>query len=325
MLPRSASALLVTALAVTLTACGGSADSDEDSSSEAYPVTVTNCDEKVVIDEPPERVVLLESAPVTALDALGVLDRVVAKAGSFPAEYYDDDLAKRVEDIPMLADDIDASGHLAISQELVVSQRPDLVFGLPDGMTREGLADGGADLLIQNVYCPEAAPKASFDTLYEQIELYGQVFDRKDEAEKVIDSLKDRVEAVRQKSESGPTRTAAVLYPSVGGGPLYAYGNASMAHPQLEAAGLDNVFGDDDERVFEVNIEELVSRDPDVIILLYQGSPKGVTEELTGLPGAKKLTAVKNDDVLVQLFNFTEPPSPLVVDGLEKIADRFSS
>ncbi len=126
------------------------------------------------------------------------------------------------------------------------------------------------------------------------------------------------------KIEKVESRTAAVLYPTVGGGVTYAYGSTSMAHPQLEAAGLTNVFGDSTERVFEVTLEELLGRNPDVIIMLYgDGDPKAVETAVTGLPGAEKLTAVQNGDLLVQLFNFTEPASPLSVDGLEKIVERF--
>ena len=115
-----------------------------------------------------------------------------------------------------------------------------------------------------------------------------------------------------------------MLYPTVGGGTTYAYGSRSMAHPQLESAGLDNVFGDVDERVFEVTLEELLGRDPDVVVLLYgDGDPAAVEEALTSLPGADELTAVREDAVMTQLFNFTEPPTPLSIDGLERIVDRF--
>ncbi len=115
-----------------------------------------------------------------------------------------------------------------------------------------------------------------------------------------------------------------MLYPTVGGGTTYAYGTGSMAHPQLEAAGFENVFGDVDERVFEVTLEELLGRDPDVLVLLHsEGEPGPVEDAITGLPGAEDLTAVRNGDVMTQLFNFTEPPSPLVFEGLARIVDRF--
>ena len=105
----------------------------------------------------------------------------------------------------------------------------------------------------------------------------------------------------------------------------YAYGTRSMAHPQLEAAGFTNVFADVDERVFEVSREELIGRNPDVLILLYSdGEPAAVKEAVTSMAGADAITAVANDDILVQLFNFTEPPSPLSLDGLERIVEAFA-
>lgn len=321
-------------LAVVLTGCASTpAESDSGSSpaspaeaeqsTNGFPMTVENCGEQVVFDAPPERVILLETAPVTILDGLGVLDRVVARAGAFSSDYYDPELVQRIDDIPMLSDDIDATGHLMINAEIVLAQTPDLALGLPEGLTRAGLRDGGANTLIQPVYCPTGDGATSFDSLYEQVLLYGEIFDRVPEAEQMVADLRARVAAVEDATADAPDRTAAVLYPSVGGGPLYAYGQTSMSQPQLEAAGFTNVFADTDERVFEVSIEELIGRDPDVLILLYQGNETGVRIEVENLPGAEALRALQNDDVLVQLFNFTEPPTPLSVDGLESIVERF--
>ena len=255
-----------------------------------------------------------------------MLDSVVLRAGAFPKEYYDDETNAAIDAIPSLGEDIDINGHLQISQESVIAQQPDLVLGLPDGFTRESLAAVGINALIQPIYCPNYSGTTSFDTIYDQIETYGTIFDRPKEAAALIDSLKQRVAAVEKSVEGTPKRTAAVLFPTVGGGTGYAYGNKSMAHPQLEAAGFTNVFGDVDERVFEVTLEQLIDRDPAVLVLLYvDGDPEAVKDAIVNLPGADALTAVQNDDILVQLFNFTEPPTPLSVDGLERIARHFST
>lgn len=321
---RTPAFLTVGVLVSSLAGCGAADDADAGGEG-IYPVTVENCGTDVVFDQAPERVVLLESAPVTILDELDLLDRVVSRAGSFAPEYYSTDLNDRIDEIPVLSEDIDASGHLMLSQEVVIAEEPDLVLGLPDGITREGLTDAGANVLIQSVYCPEDVEPTTFDTLYEQIDLYGDVFDHQSQADEVIASLQDRVAAVTDATADAPERTAAVLYPSIGGGPLYTYGSASMAQPQLDAAGFTNVFAESSERVFEVSIEELIDRDPDILILLGQGDLSGLTDEITSLPGSDSLRALSQDNVLVQLFNFTEPPSPLAVDGLEQIVERFGT
>lgn len=287
-------------------------------------VTVRNCGVDVTFDAPPERVALLESAPVTILHALGVLDRAVLRAGAFPEEYYDDETDAAIAGIESLGEDLDESGHLQLSQEVIIGQQPDLVLGLPDGISRESLAEAGINTLVQPVYCPDGVDATTFDDVYAQIETYGRIFDRTGEAAALVADLRERVAAVEKSVAGKPKRTAAVLFPTVGGGSGYAYGNRSMAHPQLAAAGFTNVFGDVDDRVFEVTTEQLVAADPDVLVLLHvDGNPGDVRNAVVTMPGAESLRAVANDQIMVQLFNFTEPPTPLSMDGLERIAERF--
>ncbi|PZF85902.1 ABC transporter substrate-binding protein [Jiangella anatolica] len=313
------------ALVLVAAACGSDDTRETAATSGGYPVTVENCGVDVTFDAPPERVVLLESAPVTIMHELGVLDAAVLRAGAFPEEYYDDETDAAIAGIESLGEDLDTSGHLQISQEVIIAQQPDLVMGLPDGITREGLDGVGIEALVQPVMCPEGVDATTFDDVYEQIETYGRIFDRADEAGALVADLQARVAAVEESVAAAPERTAAVLYPTVGGGSGYAYGNRSMAHPQLEAAGFTNVFADVDERVFEVTLEQIIAADPDVLILLHvDGDPAAVKDAVVGLPGADDLRAVQNDDILVQLFNFTEPPTPLSIDGLERIAERFA-
>ncbi|GAB7039607.1 MULTISPECIES: ABC transporter substrate-binding protein [Catenuloplanes] len=316
-------ARLATILAATLliSACGEGPDNATAEGTQAgFPLTVRNCGVDVTFDKAPERVVLLKSAAVPYLHSLGVLDRVTARAGQYPKEYYDAATLAELEKIPLLTDKTDTSGHLQISKEVVISQQPDLVLGEVDNLSRDTLSAVDIPLLEEPVLCPDNTAAPTFDSIYAQLESYGRLFGRQAEAQTAVAALRDRM----AKIEKVESRTAAVLYPTVGGGVTYAYGSTSMAHPQLEAAGLTNVFGDSTERVFEVTLEELLGRNPDVIIMLYgDGDPKAVETAVTGLPGAEKLTAVQNGDLLVQLFNFTEPASPLSVDGLEKIVERF--
>ena len=317
--PMLATATLVLA---TTTACGADAAGDEPATA-GFPVTIENCGAEVTFDAPPERVVMLKSSAVPYLHALGVMDRVVARAGEYPADYYDAETQAELDDIPLLTDEMDTSGHLQISKEIVIAEQPDLVLGEVDNLSRDTLDAVDIDLLEEPAMCPEGVDDPGFDDVYSQLETYGKVFDREGEAAQAVADLRKRVTELETK-KVGEGRTAAVLYPTVGGGVTYAYGTRSMAHPQLEAAGFEDVFADVDERVFEVSTEDLLERDPDVIILLHNsGDPKEVEESITQLAGAEDLTAVRNGDVMAQLFNFTEPPSALSVDGLERIIDRF--
>ncbi|WP_328475199.1 ABC transporter substrate-binding protein [Actinoplanes sp. NBC_00393] len=321
---RARRLLAVSATVVLAAGCGANdAASGTGEAASGYPVTLTNCGAEVSFDKAPERVVLLKSAAVPYLHSLGVMDRVTARAGQYPKEYYDAATQAEIDRIPLLTDKTDTSGHLQISKEVVISQQPDLVLGEVDNLSRDTLSGVDIPLLEEPALCPDATAVPSFDDIYRQMEAYGKVFDRQAEATTAVSALKARMAGIKKPTEQ---RTAAVLYPTVGGGVTYAYGSTSMAHPQLEAAGFTNVFADSKERVFEVTLEELLGRNPDVLILLYSdGDPKAVEAAVTSLPGAVKLKAVSGGNVMPQLFNFTEPPSPLSIDGLERIVERFQA
>jgi iron complex transport system substrate-binding protein len=304
-----------------LAGCGRSGPTPGEAGSGSYPVTVQNCGADVTFDAEPERIVLLKSAAVPFLHELGVLDRVVARAGQYPQEYYDEETRAEIDAIPLLTDRTDTSGHLQISREVVVAQRPDLVLGEVDNLDRATLEAAGIPLLEEPALCDAGVPDVGFDDIAEQMRLYGTVFDQQEAAGTTATALQERV-ADLSVAPSG--RTAAVLYPTVGGGVTYAYGTSSMAHPQLEAAGFTNVFDDVSDRVFEVTREQLVARDPDVLVLLHSdGDPQAVSDAIATLPGAEQMTAVREGNLLPLLFNFTEPPTPLAVDGLERIVERF--
>lgn len=314
-------------LALTLAACGDdSTEPSQAATSSQYPVTVTNCGAEVTFEKAPERVILLKSAAAPYLLSLGVTEAIIGRAGAYPREYYTDSEWDQLQEIPLMTEELDSAGHLQISKEVVLAQEPDLVLGEIDNLNRETLAAVDIPLLEEPAMCATGGKPASFEDVANQLATYAEVFGVPDAGDAAIAAINQQLDAVRARVDEEENRTAAVLYPTIGGGTTYAYGTHSMAHPQLEAAGFTNVFADTEERVFEVTLEELVGRNPDVLVLLHSdGDPAKVKEAVTGLNGASAITAVQDDAILVQLFNFTEPPSPLVITGLEQIVDAFQS
>ncbi|WPF66411.1 MULTISPECIES: ABC transporter substrate-binding protein [unclassified Corynebacterium] len=334
MLHRRTASRTVLAVGIGATLLGASACSTSPDTSaqapgvEGYPVTVHNCGQDVTFEQAPNNALLLDSAPVSTLSALGVLESVTARAGAYPEEYYSTEDNARLAAMTSLTDQVDGTGHIQLSKDVVLAQGADAVFGHLDNVDRESLDRAGIPEIIEPIFCHSRTTPASMEDVYEQVSLYGQIYGIPEKAEEVNQSLRERVVAAsaRAQEDDRPEKptTAAVLYPTVGGGATFAYGARSMATPQLAAAGLDNVFADMSERIAEINVEELIRRDPDAIVLLYtEGDPQRVRQALEALPGADQLTAVREGNVMVQLMNYTEPGTPQAVDGLEKIVERF--
>ncbi|GGO67200.1 ABC transporter substrate-binding protein [Microbacterium nanhaiense] len=331
-IPAAAAAAGIVALAACAPASEDARDhtlTDTLADTRADALTVENCGAEVSFEGTPERAVLLRSGAVPFLHEIDVMDHVVARAGQYPAGYYDDETLAELEEIPLLTDRVDSSGHLQITAEEIVAQEPDIVLGMNENLPRAQLEELGLPLIEEPALCEIQGEEPSFDDIFAQLELYGEIFDRREEAASAGEALRERLDGLRVE---GRERTAAVLFPTVGGGITYAYGTGSMATAQLEAAGYRNVFSDVSERVFEVSAEELITRDPDALVLLHsEPSPDGdgdgnadaVMDAVTRLPGAGGLRAVRDDEVMTLLFNFVEPATPLTIDGLEQILARL--
>lgn len=312
---RGTLAAVTAAGLVLLAGCSG-ATSDKE---EGQQTTVSNCGHQVTVDSPPERVMTMGAESMNTLAHLGQLDRVVSRAGVYPGEYFDAQTRGQIDQIPSLTDRLDASGHLQISAEEVLAQNPDLVIGASETVNYQTLNPRGVPVIDEPAYCGGIDGPTTWQNAWDQVDLYGQVFAAEDKAHEYISQLQQRVEQVKKQAE-GQGKTVAVVYPELGGGVLYAYGSRSMSNPMVEDAGLKNVFGSTDDRVFEVNPEEVVARNPDVIVALHTtGSAEDVVRDVSKRPGLGNVAAIKDKQVMPMLLNFAEPATPLAVDGVEKI------
>ena len=94
-----------------------------------------------------------------------------------------------------------------------------------------------------------------------------------------------------------------------------------LGHLELADRGyapLKNLSG---AEIARVDIAATLAADPDVLIVLHQpdGDGSDVAEEMISQDQLASLRAVQDQALLPLLFNFAEPASPLVVDGLERI------
>lgn len=288
----------------------------------AFPATVVNCGHEVTFDTAPERVVVFRNEVIPVLSSLGVLDRVVGLVGRFHDEYFDAETSRELAGIPVLSGETSQVGGGEIALEEILAQDPDLVVGTSETVTRDALLAQGIAVLENEESCEGSqatSTLADIDTLFQ---LYADVFDRQAEAETALAEVDAQVRAAVGRIEPGEERTAAMLYPTLGGGPAYTYGSGSMNHTLLELAGLTNVFGDVPDRTYEVSVEDLLARDPDVLILLHSGAePAEVEAAVTALPGAEGLTAVRDGALVPLLFGFTSPASPITAEGLDRIVE----
>jgi len=246
----------------------------------------------------PDRLVSLAPSITETLYALGLGDRLVGDTDycDYPPE------AKQKPHVGAV---------LNPNVEKIVALKPDLVLGTPAANRRE-TADQ-LDRLGIPVYGLAAH---SVDDTLRSIEDLGQVLDRGTEARALVETLRGRIEAV-QKRVAGLPRPKVLFV--VWYRPLITAGPHSFVADVIQRAGGVSISEDVQGEWPRLALEEVLHRDPDIILFPRSESFSPALDEFERLPGWKELHAVKNHRMYLVSETIIHP-SPRLIDALEEVA-----
>lgn len=247
---------------------------------------------------PTRRVVSLIPSVTEVIQALGAGDRLVARTD------YDTD--------PALADLPSVGRGLTPSLERLTMLQPDLVVSWPDNISRSittRLADLGID-----VYTPEIQTLAD---MYETTRALGRRLGTEGAADSLVDGIRNELQALRAALEGRPPRTVFYI---VWYDPPTTAGPGTYIHELIEIAGGTNAFADARALWPQVSLEEVVRRQPDMLIV-----PKGTgldldVKRLHTSVGWRDLRAVREGriaEVDAELFG---RPGPRVGEAARRLA-----
>lgn len=304
---------------MTVASCSG------DSSEQAAPstgaaVTVQNCGIDVSVTAPPQRVFAAYQPATEIAHALGITDRLVGTAyldSQVLPEYAD--AQQQVPYEPQLP-----------TREALLATEPDFVLSgynnfFSEGSgdtsvgTRASLSDLGIQSWILTPLCPsadglsdEAIDPASVrvDTIYQDLRDLGEIFAVPDRAEEVIADQQARISAVEEAVAGADRPSVAIMLIDDDGGYRVA-GGIDFGTQILEHAGGVNAFADlTQRRHVDVDVEEIIRRDPDVILTsvccdISYTADSGAEEAATlaANPALAGVAAVRNGQVHPYLFS----------------------
>ena len=254
----------------------------------------------------PARTIVSTAPSITELlYALGLGDRVVGvdRYSRFPVEA----LRK-----PRIGD------YANPNLEVIASLRPDLVI-IPTNPVKLAERLGTLRLKVLEI------DQESIAKLYESFRIVGRATGATAQADKLAATVRSRLEEVRaQASRLKPTRMMFV----VGRTPnrldgLIVVGQASYLNEIIALAGGENVFRDAVASYPEVSLEEVLARNPDVIVDMGDmADTVGVTEahkrEVTSLwERLSTVSAVRQHRVHAVASDVYVVPGPRVVDAAQ--------
>lgn len=260
------------------------------------------------VGPPPLRIVSTAPSATEILYALGLGDRVVGVTTycHYPAE---------AEKKPKIG------SYLYPNLEAIVGLRPDLVVSEVAGVRRsERLA-----ALHLNVLDYDDSTLAG---IYDAIHRIGAAAGAPDRANALCAEMRASLEAIRAKTARFPRRRMLFL---VGRTPgrledMIAVGRASYLNELIEIAGGANVFSASPAGYAKIPLEELLARNPEVIVDM------GEMSDTTGVTEARKravvalwgrypaLAAVREHRVYAAASDIFVVPGPRVVDAARALA-----
>lgn len=288
--------------------------------------TVQSCDRSVFFDAPPTRAISNDVNLTEMMLVLGLADRMVGYTGISGWKTLDEEMREGVEELPELS-------SLYPSKEVLVGADADFFFaGWNYGMrvggevTPETLAPFGITVYELTESCVHvmAKGKASIDDMYIDLLNLGRIFGVEDRASDLVDGYRADLEAFAATLETGePLRV--FVYDSGEDAPFTA-GRYAMPTALIEAAGGTNIMDDFEKSWATVTWEEVVERNPEVIVIVNYGdvTAEQKREFMMSNPAFANLDAVKNDR-FVTLEYVEATPGPRNIRAIKTLAEAFWS
>lgn len=269
------------------------------------------------------------SDPVTVIDDLGRTitiasfpERVVCISPSSTEIVYALGLGNKVVGVDIYSD---------YPPEAVAKQKINILFGKPNP---EEVAALTPDLVIMYSYFGPGDPdvKAIEDLgltvialrphtpndILRDIRLVGNATGKPNEAEALASSISQKIDEITSKTSDVVNRPRVYIeywYP-----PPWTYGPNTWGHQLIELAGGNNTFGDAMTEWVETTDEEVIARNPEVIISLYGIMHYATLVDMKKRPGWDEISAITNGKVYLVDENLFVRPGPRIIDGLEVLA-----
>jgi iron complex transport system substrate-binding protein len=281
-------------------ACGTGERTDAARTAAAVSV-IDDAGRTVTLERPARRVISMIPAQTEIVTLLAGVDAVIART------QWDED--------PRLAHLPSIGNALTPSIEWLAAQQPDLVIAWPDAQSRDvvqRLSDIGIPVYASGV--------ESVSQIRAMIERLGVLLGHGARADSLVRALDDSLDAVRADVAHLPVQR--VMYLLSADPPMIA-GPGTFVDDLITIAGGENVFADVRQLWPQMSLEEIVRRQPDVII---RPSDRPLDDPLAGLagrPGWRDLHAVQRARVHVVDPDLYNRPGATVATAARGLAERI--
>ena len=260
---------------------------------------------EVSIEKVPQRIISLAPSNTEILFALGLGDKVVGVTSycNYPEE------AKGKEEI---------GGFANPDPEKIIALDPDLIlaFGTLQKSLITELEDKG-----QTVF--HLYPHNVKDIL-ESFERIGEITGTVAAAKKLRKGIEERIRVVQENVKDIPEQEKVTVFRVMGLDPPATIGGDAFQTDVYRLAGGRNVFGNTKKDYFQLDLQTLVTLEPDIIVVgVGDEEEEKARARVRSQEGWANLGAVKSDRIVAISTDLICRPSPRLAETIEFLARKF--
>jgi iron complex transport system substrate-binding protein len=260
----------------------------------------------------PEKIISVAPSCTEILFAIGAGDNVVGVTDYCDYPY---DFAAWIAEGNMTS----IGDFTAPNLEVITALSPDLI------LASGGVQTESVDTLRDRGYKVLVLDPTSVDGILNNIELVGNATGKRAEATALINELTSRINAVGEAvADADKPKVYYETYYEITSS--WTIGGLAWQSELIEKAGGTNVFGDQQMAYYQYQVEALIARNPDVIVLPASGMGTGEQASIDAVkerPGWDTMNAVQNDRIYQIDPNLLERSGPRIVDAIEQLAEFF--
>lgn len=254
---------------------------------------VDDAGDTIRLAAPAKRIISLIPSATETIMALGATDRIIGRT-----RY---DVAPEVAAVPSVG------GGLDPSIEAIVALHPDLVIGWDDDKRRTVHTKLGA--LGIPVFSLRTQDTSD---VFHGIANLGHALGRDSAALAVAASIRAKLDGVRRAVAGQPVRNVLfVVYPD----PPMTAGPHTFVDELIGVAGGKSIFADSKQLWPTVSLEEIVRRQPEILIVPQGEFKQNAVEQFRARNGWRDLAAVKGGHISTVDANLTQRPGPNIGDA----------
>jgi iron complex transport system substrate-binding protein len=255
------------------------------------PVTVDNFGRTITFHEPPQRAVALLQQYAEVMLALELEDYLVGY--SLVSEGTPPELEEKLNEIPILAERSPA-------KEIFLGVEPDFVIGSTVSFVESSIGTIGEleELSITPYVAGDGEKPETMDNMvYKEIKNFSRIFGVENLGDALIESMQSEINEITEQIGDVEEPLKVFYFLGEESGSARTTGGDTIRSHLIRLAGGENIFSDLTGSVIDVSWEEVIERNPDVIVLAHRGerTPESMREFILNNSSLQDIHAVQNE------------------------------